>query len=84
MLHDRSRRTVDAVPLILEALRKENCRRLERHQPILEVVSLDSLLLSPAESKALQRRVDGVRLEAVSALRRSCEVVAHARQGTGT
>lgn len=50
MLHDRHRASVEAVPLILEALDRENATRSRLGQPMLEVVPLDSFQLRPPQS----------------------------------
>jgi peptidoglycan/xylan/chitin deacetylase (PgdA/CDA1 family) len=52
MLHDRYRWSVEAVRLILQELRRENCRRRAAGQPTFQVVPLDSFLVPPAQSGA--------------------------------
>jgi len=54
MLHDRFRWSVEATDLILQALERENCRRLRHRRPMFRVVSLDSFLRPPPQSWALQ------------------------------
>lgn len=56
MLHDRYRWTPRATQLILEALQRENRRRLSSSRPVFRFVTLDSLLPPPPQSWALLRR----------------------------
>jgi peptidoglycan/xylan/chitin deacetylase (PgdA/CDA1 family) len=70
MLHDRNRWSVEATRLILEALQRDNCRRLRRGKPTFQVVSLDSLLRPPPLSWALKNAAE--RDQHLQRLRRSC------------
>lgn len=54
MLHDRYPWSVEAARLILEALERDNCRRVRRGKPTFQVVSLDSFLRPPPQSWALR------------------------------
>jgi peptidoglycan/xylan/chitin deacetylase (PgdA/CDA1 family) len=56
MLHDRHVWSIEAVRLILEALSRENCRRIVRNQPLYRIVPLDSFLKPPPQSWALRRQ----------------------------
>jgi peptidoglycan/xylan/chitin deacetylase (PgdA/CDA1 family) len=62
MLHDRFRWSVDAVAGVLHELERDNCRRRQAGQPPYEVVSLDSLLVPPAQSGPLADRSGARRL----------------------
>jgi len=62
MLHDRFRWSVDAVARVLHELGRENCRRQRAGQVPYEVVSLDSLLVPPAQSGPLADRSQARRL----------------------
>jgi peptidoglycan/xylan/chitin deacetylase (PgdA/CDA1 family) len=70
MLHDRFRHSVKAVELLLEAIKRHNCRRYRRRKPTLQVVSLDSFLRPPPQSWAL--RVEAEHHQHLERLRRDC------------
>jgi peptidoglycan/xylan/chitin deacetylase (PgdA/CDA1 family) len=59
MLHDRNRHSVDAVPLIVRALQRENSQRGKSGRPPLRVVPLDSFLVRPSQSEPFAGPVEG-------------------------
>lgn len=72
LLHDRHKRSVDATELLLTRLRKTNCERLRRGEPLYRVVPLDYFLGSPAESQALAPKRAAARRRHRARLRALC------------
>ncbi len=62
MLHDRNPWSVEAVELILNAIEKENCRRLLHNEPVYRFVPLDSFLLPQSQSHPLNSDLELDRL----------------------